>query len=369
MDQKTKIYDDIVQISRLAMLGKGDDVQKYLARARRRYKDSEPELYEQLGALLREAPTRSTPIRKKGIPDIPVDTETRLPLLQFELSPHPDRELVLPGEVHAELAALVSERQNSQKLIEVGLEPAKSALFVGPPGVGKTLSAKWLAESLGLPLLTLDLSAVMSSFLGKTGNNIRSVLDYAKDAPCVLLLDEIDAIAKRRDDGGDVGELKRLVTVILQEIDRWPSSGLMIAATNHEDLLDPAIWRRFDYVVNFPAPETEQIVQLLKSRLSRDDPALRKWDEVLAQCFAGDSYSEIDRALDRYRRSCILGAEPPEDALMGMIRTKLGKLDKSAKLSLARRLVSRGGLTQRKISSLTGLSRSTIRKHTSEAGG
>ena len=94
----------------------------------------------------------------------------------------------------------------------------------------------------------------MSSYLGRTGSNIRHVLDYAKGVDGVLLLDELDAIAKRRDDATDVGELKRLVTVLLQEIDDWPSSGLLIAATNHPGLLDPAVWRRFELRVSFPMP-------------------------------------------------------------------------------------------------------------------
>jgi hypothetical protein len=111
--------------------------------------------------------------------------------------------------------------------------------------LGDTLAARVLARTLGRPLLILDLAAVMSSFLGRTGGNLRHVLDYAKSIECVLLLDELDAIAKRRDDAGEIGELKRLVTVLIQEIDDWPSSGLLVAATNHPELLDPAIWRRF----------------------------------------------------------------------------------------------------------------------------
>jgi len=98
----------------------------------------------------------------------------------------------------------------------------------------------------------------MSSFLGKTGSNIRVVLDFARRQPCVLLLDEFDAITKRRDDSAEIGELKRLVTVLIQAIDEWPADGLLVAATNHPELLDPAIWRRFDRVVEFPLPTSSE---------------------------------------------------------------------------------------------------------------
>ena len=113
------------------------------------------------------------------------------------------------------LTQLVQERTKPDRLTTRGLAPTRSALFVGPPGVGKTLAARWLAKEINKPLLILDLSAVMSSFLGKTGNNLRQVLDYAKSEDCILFLDEIDAAAKRRDDNTEIGELKRLVTVLL----------------------------------------------------------------------------------------------------------------------------------------------------------
>lgn len=363
MDYSESLSKDIVQISRLAMTGKSDDIQKYLARARRRYKETAPDLYEQIGALLRETPTRSNPIRKKGMPDIPVDLETRLPLLQCELFAHADEKPILAYSVLSDLESLIAERQNTEKLLTAGLTPARTALFVGPPGVGKTLSAKWLAERLDLPLLTLDLAAVMSSFLGKTGNNIRNVLDYAKDTPCILLLDEIDAIAKRRDDGGDVGELKRLVTVILQEIDRWPASSLMIAATNHEELLDPAIWRRFDYVVRFPSPAREEIALLIESDLESHTDTLKTWKDILIECFIGDSFSEIKRSLTRYRRACLLEIASPEEAMLNLIQSKFDGFDRNTRIKIAKSLVKDKGVTQRKVAAATGLSRDTIRKY------
>jgi len=185
----------------------------------------------------------------------------------------------------------------------LGLHPSKSILFTGPPGVGKTLAAKWIARQLNRPLLVLDLAAVMSSFLGRTGNNIRYVLDYAKNTECVLLLDELDAIAKRRDDTSEIGELKRLVTVLLQEIDDWPPTGLLIAATNHPDLLDPAVWRRFEVVVEFGKPERRQIEILVNRLLENQIENISKWSGVLSFVFSGKSYSEIERQITLIRKT------------------------------------------------------------------
>jgi SpoVK/Ycf46/Vps4 family AAA+-type ATPase len=131
------------------------------------------------------------------------------------------------SEQQRALDQILSERRREEELFKQGLSPTRSIIFTGPPGVGKTLAARWVARELQRPLLTLDLSAVMSSFLGRTGANVRHVLDYAKTVNGVLLLDELDSIAKRRDDATDVRELKLLVTVLLQEIDDGPATGLL----------------------------------------------------------------------------------------------------------------------------------------------
>jgi len=153
---------------------------------------------------------------------LPVDVDTRLELLRRDLVAAPEVEPTWPEEVEAQLTEVIEERSREKDLSAAGLAPTRSMLFVGPPGVGKTLAARWLASRLRWPLLTLDLAAVMNSFLGRTGTNLRTVLDYARKAQSILFLDEFDAIAKRRDDASDVGELKRLVTVLLQEVEECP---------------------------------------------------------------------------------------------------------------------------------------------------
>ena len=169
----------------------------------------------------------------------------------------------------AVIAALIDQRRQAERLALTGLEPPKSLLLQGPPGVGKTLTARFLAHELGLPLMTVELAALMSSLLGQTGQNLRQLLDHARSFPCVLLLDEFDAVAKRRDDQSDIGELKRLVNVLLLELERWPDTGLLIAATNHPQLLDPAVGRRFDITLALDLPGQAERVTIMQRALQR----------------------------------------------------------------------------------------------------
>ena len=245
MTARKKLPDieaDFVQLAHIALSGRTQDVQLVLYRTAKRYRTVMPHLAEAFTNLLRESPTPASPLREAETP-LPVDVDTRLHLMRVETHPSVDHEPVFATSIEASLSQLVKERQNPEALLQVGLEPTRAALFVGPPGVGKTMAARWFARELKKPLLILDLAAVMSSFLGRTGSNVRHVLEYARSIDCVLLLDELDAIAKRRDDRSEIGELKRLVTVLIQQIDDWPSSRMLLAATNHPDLLDPAIWR------------------------------------------------------------------------------------------------------------------------------
>ncbi|MCY4226558.1 MAG: ATP-binding protein [Gammaproteobacteria bacterium] len=360
MEQLNKLEEDFFHLARIALSDRTQDVQAFLYRITRK-KGTSAELASALVELLRKNPTRLTPLRRDSDVAVPADTDSRFQLLRVEQAPHPSKELVQVKSIRQTLDRLVEERRNILPLLESGLEPTSTVLFTGPPGVGKTLSARWIAHALHLPLLVLDLSAVMSSYLGRTGTNLRHVLDYAKSFDCVLLLDELDAIAKRRDDIGEIGELKRLVTVLLQQLDDWPSSGLLIAASNHPDLLDPAVWRRFEQLIEFPLPDQESVHQFLHNLFWETAPDAIQWAEVLSLSMVGLSFGEIERDVTNARRSAALNRQDLGHHLVNLVSTQ--QRSKQEQIEIAVHLVRKGLVTQRKAHELTGVARDTIRVH------
>jgi SpoVK/Ycf46/Vps4 family AAA+-type ATPase len=373
LGDSNELQSDFVQIIRLALSEQSDDVRLFVARLVRKYRNTNPELAEQLDLYLRaKAPRSSAPFRGKAAPAaspnqaVPVDDESRLSLLKvFKDLPGREQPL-LSSEIEETLSQLIQERRQVERLASSGLEPTRSAIFVGKPGVGKTLTARWLASQLGVPLYVLDLATVMSSLLGRSGSNLRAALDFSKRSPCVLLLDEIDAIAKRRSDDTDVGELKRLVTVILQEVDEWPATGLLIAATNHPDLIDPALWRRFNLLVEFKLPDRPAVKAAIKQFLGPDYALFGRWLDVLTFAFSGESFSDIERELQRFRRSVALGTASDADLVEEFIRSRVLTLDRKAKIELAVLLAKQTRLSQHMVSEITGVSRDTIRKYAVE---
>ena len=199
-DETDRIPNEIFHLARVALAGRPRDVAVLVRKYARRYRSSVPELADKLTALLRENPRTANPTRRLEPEGLPVDADSRLPLVRMIEAPVLEVEPVYDSHVWAALRQVASEHQLRARLAEAGVDPTRSVLFTGPPGVGKTFAAKWMARELGQPLAILDLSAVMSSFLGRTGSNVRAVLDFARDRDCILLLDELDAVAKRRDD-------------------------------------------------------------------------------------------------------------------------------------------------------------------------
>jgi AAA+ superfamily predicted ATPase len=229
------------------------------------------------------------------------------------------------------------------------------------------MTAAYIAEQMKQPLLVVDLASVMSSYLGRTGRNLRAVLDYASETECVLFIDEFDALAKRRDDNTDVGELKRLVNVLLLELDRWPADSFLVAATNHLDLVDPAIARRFDVKIELPMPECEQRGSLL-AQIPFISAARIEGDYIslLALATEGKSHSDIVKLVNGFAREMIvedgnLERFPERIANYAMTSlSELAKTDAEVRSQIIRLAHQSLGYSQRKIAGILGVSHPTV---------
>ena len=361
------IEEDFAYLARLASDEAYQDVRLYLARLVRKYRTLNPKFAANLDLALRNSQTRSSGPsvlrRDTHSGQSPVDADSRLSLIRICDDTVGMAAPLLSASLESQTAAIVRERQERDKLLERGISPTRSVIMVGPPGVGKTLTARWIAHRLGKPLWILDLATIMSSLLGKTGNNLRAALDHAKANQAVLLLDEIDAIAKRRSDESDIGELKRLVTVILQEVDQWPDTGLLLAATNHPELVDPALWRRFDTVLTFDLPSTSAIEAAIPRFLGNDKAVFEPWIDVLVKTFAGKSLSDVERAVASLRRAVVFGGVEMHELVKGVTDIDVTALPHAQRLQYAV-LLAQGGLhSHHEINRITGISRDTIRKH------
>lgn len=295
MDQS--IFNEIGRFAREALAGDPETARARLRRLLPKIDKVEPALALALGKAISQA----SAMRGKVFDQAPLDADTRQNLL---FTTYPVKLLIEPTfstGIDVALQEVLREWRSADALLAEGLAPTRSLLFSGPPGVGKSLAAAYLAKSLDLPLLTLDLATVMSSFLGKTGSNLRMVLNYAQSFPCILFLDEFDTIAKRRNDEGDVGELKRLVTVLLQSIDHWPSNSLLVAATNHGELLDPAAWRRFDITLDFPLPDMKARQQFFMDTGLSEAIAI-----VIASQTDNKNYSALERIVSSAKKEAVL---------------------------------------------------------------
>lgn len=211
----------------------------------------------EIGQLIKTSlQKRGVPLRTSGYSEsLPTDPKSRAPLVEEQ--PWPVTPIFLEENLKNVFDSFLSDIKQHEKLANHGLAGKSNLLMSGPPGTGKTLVAGHIAAQLGLPLYIVRLDSLVSSLLGDTAKNIRGVFDYVPKMGGVLFLDEFDAIAKVRDDKHELGELKRVVNTLIQAIDALDDRAILIAATNHSELLDRAIWRRFPYRMNFALPSND----------------------------------------------------------------------------------------------------------------
>ena len=215
-------------------------------------------------------------------------------------------ELYLDPEVRAACDELVEEQRRADLLRAYGIEPRHRLLLAGPPGNGKTSLAEALAYELALPLFTVRYEAVVTSYLGETAQRLRRLFDYVRSEPCVLFFDEFDAIGKERGDLHETGEIKRVVTTLLLQLDDLPSYCVLVGATNHPELLDRATWRRFELRLELARPSAKQMIAFFTQRLGQLEGYPGYTPKRLCEAVLPNSFSEAEDFFVDVRRRMAL---------------------------------------------------------------
>lgn len=250
----------------------------------------------ELRALIDEAKARQvgSPLSRGPVPIIQPRGELAS-LLSASFPSVRLADMVLTSTIAGRLARILKEQRQLAKLRTHGLRPRRKLLLIGPPGTGKTMSASALAGELGLPLFVIRLEGVITKFLGETAAKLRLVFDAISHTRGVYLFDEFDSIGTQRAMPNEVGEIRRVLNNFLQFIDQDESDSLILAATNHPDLLDHALYRRFDDVIAFTMPDRPRIINTFKAKLAAYSTEILDWD-CLAAAAEGLSHAEITRA-------------------------------------------------------------------------
>lgn len=267
---------------------------------------------QELRELIDDAKAKRSAVEQKGT--IPL-TQPRGDLAHLLSVVYPEVRLanmVLTAPVSERLRRVLQEQKQQSRLRSHGLSPRRKLLLVGPPGSGKTMTAAAVAGELKLPLFTIRLEGLLTKFLGETAAKLRTVFDAMAQTRGVYFFDEFDAIGSRRSASNDVGEIRRVLNSFLQFLEQDESQGLVVAATNHPELLDPALFRRFDDVIEYTLPERELVIGIMQARLATFSVDQVEW-EAVAEAAGGMSQADVARAAEEAAKSAILGRRPHID--------------------------------------------------------
>lgn len=301
---------------------------------------------------------------------LPTDQETKFDLADITQPKEKYQKPFLQEKTFNKIEEFVLFNENSTTLKEAGLGVTSSIILYGPPGCGKTLAAHHISYRLNLPLITARCDSLVSSYLGSTSKNIRQLFEYASKKPCILFLDELDALAKARDDQHELGELKRVVVSLLQNIDSLPDHTILVAASNHEGLLDSAIWRRFEYRIPVGLPDFS-VRESLFNRHSEIKDSYLDFAKDLSAMSEGMSCAFITQCCLRSIRHALVYGQKKLDTRF-LIESIFESLDasfyteeeKTAHIVNKLREIDNKRFTIRKIAKILGLSTAKVSRLT-----
>lgn len=295
----------------------------------------------------------------------PKDKDSTLELIEILQPKVRLEDVALPEKTKEALLQIIEEQKKAADLLSMGITPTNRVLFCGPPGCGKTLTANAIAGEIDIPVAYVRLDGLVSSYLGQTGTNIRKIFEFVKNKRIMLFLDEFDAIAKKRDDAHELGELKRVVTTLLQNMDAMPGNVFLVAATNHHHLLDPAIWRRFNTSILLELPNVQQR-EVIINRFLVDTLNEYKVDvKTLVILTEGMSGAQVCNFLQALAKYCVMqhkkkNVTKEDIASVWVKQSTLFINEDSDAYTHALYKLNKSGISMRALEEITGISKSTL---------